>query len=62
LLLASSENIVNPIWSPDGQWIALTYLQASGGSNSSLGLLQPDTCRFIQLGEQKGGWLWSWMP
>jgi hypothetical protein len=65
LLVASSPNFgnqIHPIWSPDGQWIAMTVWEATDGSQPGLALLQPDTCRFIRLDDLLAGWLSSWVP
>ncbi len=65
LLIANTPTFgkqIRPIWSPDSQWIAMTFWESAAGSEASLALLQPDTCQMVLLREQKFDWLSSWVP
>ncbi len=55
-------NQIHPIWSPDGQWIAISYWDPPSENTPKLALFQPDTCQVVIVPGQKGGWLSSWVP
>jgi hypothetical protein len=61
-LLSNPLEFGNPLWSPDGRWIALTYWPSQDYGERRLALLQPDTCQLLQLDQQMGDWLSSWVP
>jgi hypothetical protein len=66
LLVANPDTLGSPVWSPDSQWIGLTYWESVFGAEPSsptphLALLHPDTCEFIVVGPQPG-LLFSWVP
>jgi len=62
LLLANPVEFANPIWSPDGRWILMSYWPSGDNSLRSPALLQPDTCLLLLVEEKVGDWLSSWVP
>jgi hypothetical protein len=63
LLLGGALKLGGPLlWSPDGQWLALSYAgDADNPRQARLALLQPDTCQFILL-QTPAGSISSWSP
>jgi Tol biopolymer transport system component len=58
LLGVDPDLLVNPVWSPDSQWIAFTTL--ADGTGQGLALLQPDSCEFALVEGLGGGLLSAW--
>ena len=60
LLRGDANLFFGPVWSPDGQWILMAYLEGTNNATPAHVLLQPDTCQLLRFDTPLGAIVSTW--
>lgn len=61
LLRSDSGMFSSPVWSPDGQWILLAYLDGANNATAAHILLQPESCQLVRFNTPLGAMVNAWI-